>query len=78
MTKKELLTAFVNGAEHGRGSNLIIVGNKLINYNTVIAERKGNKITLNSSRYSRTTSVNQNMLRQLIPSDMLVEKEFTV
>ena len=43
MNKKDLLQSFVNGAVTGRGSNLIIKDNELINYSTVIAKREGNK-----------------------------------
>lgn len=73
MTKTELIQKFINGAEKGKGSNLYIRGNHLINYNTVIASRDGEKIILNAKKYSSTTSRNQNIVRKLTPKDLLIE-----
>lgn len=63
LNKKMLIRNFVNGATEGNSSNLIIKGNNLINYNTIIAIRRGNKIFLNSKKYSQTTTRNQNLIR---------------
>lgn len=76
MGKRDLLNSFVNGATKGSGSNLTIAGNELINYSTVIARREGNKILLNSNKYSKTTTVNQNIIRQITPANMLQEMVF--
>jgi len=76
MNKKDLLQSFVNGAVTGRGSNLIIKDNELINYSTVIAKREGNKILLNNRKYSKTTTVNQNIIRQITPKNILQEVTF--
>lgn len=63
MTKNDLIRKFVNGEKNGKGSNLKIEGNILINYNTIIAFRKDNLIYLNSQKYSQTTTRNQNLIR---------------
>jgi len=76
MTKRSLLESFINGATKGKGSNLIIKDNELINYNTVIAKREGNKILLNNRKYSKTTTVNQNIIRQITPKNILQEIPF--
>jgi len=76
MNKKDLLQSFVNGAVTGRGSNLIIKDNELINYSTIIAKRKAGKILLNSNKYSPTTSRNQNIIRQITPKNILQEIPF--
>lgn len=63
MTNRELIKSFVNGAEKGKGSNLYIDGEDLINYSTVIATRVGDIVVLNNHRYSSTTSKNQTYVR---------------
>lgn len=64
LNKKELLEKFNNGETNAKGSNLYIVGNKLINYNTCIAYRtKEGKIILNAHKYSSTTSKNQTYVK---------------
>ena len=42
--------------------NLYVVGNRLYNYNTAIAYRFGNRVLINTERYSQTTSKIQNKL----------------
>lgn len=69
LNKDELIKNFCNGLEKGKGSNLEILkgGNKtlLINYGTIIAVRDTNgTIFLNTIKYSRTTSKNQNLIRR--------------
>lgn len=73
MRKRDLINAFINGAKKGRGSNLYIDGDHLVNYSTVIASRDGEKIILNAKKYSSTTSRNQNIVRKLTPKDLLIE-----
>ena len=64
MNKREIISSFVNGATSGTASNLKIDGNKLINYRTIISFRiDDGKIILNNTKYSPTTSRNQNLLR---------------
>ena len=76
MGKRQLLESFINGAIKGTGSNLTIEGDNLINYSTVIAKREGNKILLNNRKYSKTTTVNQNIIRQITPKNILQEVTF--
>ncbi len=75
MSKREILEKFVKGAEKGKASNLEIRGNELINYSTVIAKREKGRILLNARKYSQTTTRNQNIIRALTPSKLLVECE---
>jgi hypothetical protein len=73
MNKQALINNFLNGSEKGKGSNLEIEQKSikgqditaLYNYSTIIAYRLENgDILLNSSSYSRTTSVNTNIIRR--------------
>lgn len=70
--KNDLIRSFVLGETKGKASNLKIEGNKLINYYTVIALRKGNDIYLNIDKYSSTTSRNQNLVRRFT-NNVLIE-----
>lgn len=70
ITFQQLINMFVDGATEGysgtktnRG-NLKIVGDQLIHYNTPIAERFGNKIILNTTRYSLQTGQLQKRLKR--------------
>lgn len=65
MKNRELIGCFINGATAGRGSNLVINGDKLINYNTCIAKRVNGEILLNGQWYSTSTRRNQNSVRAL-------------
>lgn len=64
MRNADLVNNFINGACEGKGSNLKIEGNQLINYTTCIAYRIGNTVYLNNTKYSSTTSVHQNRIRR--------------
>lgn len=78
MTNQNIIKDFMNGAISGhtptrdiqngyytfKGSTLSIEGDKLINYNTIIAVREGNTIKLNTNKYSTTTSKIQNQIRR--------------
>lgn len=75
MKNLNVIENFIKGNTKGKTANLYIVGNKLLNYNTVIAIRKDSKIILNSTKYSQTTSRIQNMIRNYCPSMLLVEME---
>jgi len=68
MKNDQIIKNFVEGATIGKNTtgNLFISGNNLINYSTVIAKRKNNKIYLNINHYSQTTSKIQNMIRKSI------------
>lgn len=65
MNTYDLIINFLNGWSAGTASNkrLRIVGNKLYNYSTCIAIRKGNNLYVNNCYYSRTTSKHQNRLK---------------
>lgn len=76
MKNQNIITNFLNGHTSGhtplrdiqngyytfKGSTLSIEGDKLINYNTIIAVREGNTIKLNTNKYSTTTSKIQNQI----------------
>lgn len=71
MTNIELIKRFNNGATSGGSGgrlygyyNLRIEGNRLINYNTIIAVRKNNGVYLNNHKYSSTTSKIQTYIRR--------------
>lgn len=63
-TTNELLKEFVLGGTRGKasGGRLYIEGDRLINYQTTIAQRHGGMIILNMTKYSPTTSKHQNRL----------------
>lgn len=63
MKNKELIDRFLNGAVGGKGSNLYIRGNLLINYNTCIAVRIGGSIYLDDYSYSVSTRRHQNYIK---------------
>lgn len=62
MKNKELINRFLHGAVYGKGTNLYIKGNLLINYNTCIAVRIGGSIYLDDYFYSMSTRRNQNYI----------------
>lgn len=63
MRNYDLIKSFVGGATSGKGSNLKIEGNDLINYWTVIATRRGGIVVLNNHGFSPTTAKNQSYVR---------------
>ena len=79
MNKIELIKNFVKGGTNLKGSNLYTITNEkigiteLINYSTTIAVyyHNTNCVLLNSTKYSVTTSKNQNYIRRY--SDNIVE-----
>jgi hypothetical protein len=64
--KKDLISGFCEGWKSGKGSNLVIEGQDLINYNTVIAHRdqENNQMLINERHYSSTTTRNTNLVRE--------------
>lgn len=58
----DVIHAFINGADKPKTKNLRIEYNKLINYNTVIAECDGNQWIVNVTKYSQSTTTIQNAL----------------
>jgi hypothetical protein len=73
MKNAEVIRKFVQGDTQGKGSNLYINNNNLVNYSTIIARRINGKIYLNNTKYSQTTSRIQNMIRNITPARLLVE-----
>ena len=79
MNKIELIKNFVKGETNLKGSNLYTKTNnelgitELINYSTTIAiyYHNTNCVLLNNTKYSVTTSKNQNYIRRY--SDKIVE-----
>jgi hypothetical protein len=74
MTNLELIKSFNRGVKKGHSGgrdsdtkkyNLRIEGDNLVNYSTIIAKRGLNgAIVLNKKKYSQTTSIIQNKIRQ--------------
>lgn len=64
MNNADFIKEFGRGRSSGNYSNLHIVGNKLYNYWTVIAERVEGGISLNTRKYSRSTTNIQNLIRR--------------
>lgn len=65
MSILDVVIAFSNGATSGSasGKRVRIEGDKLINYNTVIAVRTAEGVRLNARKYSSTTSRLQSKIR---------------
>lgn len=69
--RKDLIDSFVLGADSGSGGSnhtgtpsLSIQGDELRSYSTVIAKRlPGKRMWLSTVRYSKTTTVQQNLVR---------------
>jgi len=64
--KNDLISGFCEGWKTGKGSNLVIKGQDLVNYNTVIArrDRENNQMLINKKYYSSTTTRNTNLVRE--------------
>ena len=73
-TQIQILEDFLGGATEGRSGgsrNLIIKGDCLIHYQTTIAERYGEKIILNYTRYSLVTGKMQKAIKELVSEEKL-------
>ena len=83
MTVREVIEAFVRGMQSGGASKcksypkgrLRIEGNKLYNYNTVIAYWFNGIMLINGTKYSKTTSVHQNRLKRLNVKKIVVDED---
>jgi hypothetical protein len=79
MKNIDVINAFVSGANKGKTKNLRIEGDKLMNYNTCIAERwdklGGEEFgfVVNTTKYSQSTTTIQNKLLTVIPEYSLAE-----
>lgn len=72
MTQEQLIDEFLNGATEGvcgGSGNLKIKEDKLIHYQTAIAQRYGEKVIINVTRYSLVTGRLQKMLNQKVEED---------
>lgn len=75
MTQEQIVKEFVNGATEGisgGSGNLKIQGNKLVHYNTIIAERFGDKFIFNTTRYSLVTGRIQKMLKESVDNSLVI------
>ena len=75
MTQQQLVEKFLEGDTEGvsgGSGNLKIEGDKLIHYNTIIAERLNDKIILNNTRYSLVTGRIQKILKESVDKSKLV------
>ena len=55
MTNQQVGEKFLKG-EKGKSLNMTSTGDKLFSYNTIVAQWVDDKIVLNSTKYSATTS----------------------
>ena len=68
MKNKDVIEMFLS-KKPAKGSNLYSDGQKLINYNTTLAQWHDNyHLIVNNTRYSVSTSKNQNWLKNAITS----------
>lgn len=83
MTTYDVVEAFARGIMSGGASKckdypkgrLRIEGDKLYNYDTVIAYWFNGFMLINCTKYSRTTSTHQNRLKRLNVKKLLVDEE---
>ena len=83
MTVYEVIEAFASGATSGGASKckrypkgrLRIEGNKLYNYNTVIAYWFNGVMLINGTKYSKTTSKHQNRLKRQNVKKLVVDED---
>lgn len=74
MTNLKVIEAFLRG-ERAHSQNLSSNGTDLVNYSTTIARHQmyeGRRETVVATKkYSNTTSVIQNLLRPMVPADLI-------
>lgn len=83
MTVSEVIEAFARGMQSGGASKcksypqgrLRIEGNKLYNYNTVIAYWFNGIMLINGTKYSTTTSKHQNRLKRQNVKKLVVDED---
>lgn len=83
MTVYEVIEAFARGMKSGGASKcksypqgrLRIEGNKLYNYDTVIAYWFNDIMLINGTKYSKTTSKHQNRLMRLDVKKLVVDED---
>lgn len=69
---REVGSTFVNGGEYAQAATCSVWGNVFYSYDTPIAVRKDGMFYLTEEKFSPTTSGQQNALKQLIPSRLLM------
>jgi hypothetical protein len=69
---REVGSTFVNGGEYAQAATCSVWGNVFYSYNTPIAVRKDGMFYLTEEKFSPTTSGQQNALKALIPSRLLM------
>lgn len=72
-TTNQVIQDFMYGSTKGKASSVRIEGDKLMNYNTVIAQRINEAVVINKTKYSPTTSKHQNVLLRSMPNAQTVE-----
>ena len=72
MKQDELVNCFLRGEQTGDASNLHIIGNQLVHYETPIAERFQDAVILNYTRYSVATGKIQKTIRAKVPKEKLL------
>ncbi len=83
MTVHDVIEAFARGMQSGGASKckyypkgrLRIEGNKLYNYDTVIAYWFNGIMLINGTKYSTTTSKHQNRLKRLDVKKLVVDED---
>ncbi len=83
MTVCEVIEAFARGVQSGGVSKcksypkgrLRIEGNKLYNYDTVIAYWFNGIMLINGTKYSKTTTVHQNRLKRQNVKKLIVDED---
>lgn len=63
MTNKQVINAFFDG-HNGYAGNLMSFNDKLMSYNTCIAQRDGVNLYINQTKYSVTTSKHKGMVER--------------
>ena len=78
VTFEQLIKSFLSGMQDtdqdavSATRTLRISGEQLVHYQTPIAERWGDKVIVNISRYSLATGKLQKQLRELIPENQYI------
>lgn len=67
MKNLQVIEAFVERSNNkAKATNLYIAGNKLVNYQTIIAQHVDGKVLFNKTKYSMSTTTIQNQVKRLL------------
>jgi hypothetical protein len=72
MTQVELVKAWLEGTNEGKVGSVSVDGDRLVHYSTVIAERHGEKVILNYTRYSLASGKVQKMVTDAVPREDII------